>query len=581
MTNKEILVRLYKDYTSKFLRRILIAGIFSILVAGSTSSIAYLLDPAIKKIFVDKDQTLIYLIPIAIILAFSMKGFSLYFAKVNMIHVAENVKKNIQSDMMTSLIKADTKVIDSKHTGKIVSNLIVDTNVIVNLVSVVLLNLFKDTLTLFGLLFVMFYQNWKLSLIAIIMIPFASYTAQKLGKKIGKVSTIGMESAGFLNTHLMEIFKNHKLMKIFQRENYENARINQKLEKVKNAAKKISTIFVRVSPIMETLTGIMIALLIFYSGKLIIKGEININNFFSFLAAMMLAYQPVRSLATLNMGIQAGLSAARRILPVIDQKIDIKDNIDCKDLNIKNGEINFNNVCFKYDLDNDNLNVLDKININIPGGKMTALVGHSGSGKSTILNLIPRFYNVTSGEIKIDDQSINNLSINSLRKEISLVSQDTTLFDDTIKNNIAYANLEASDEEITEAAKNSFASEFIEKLPDGYNTLIGENGLRLSGGEKQRISIARAMLKKSTIILLDEATSSLDADTEQKIQKSLTLLTKNKTTVVIAHRLSTVLNSDQIYVVDTGKVIAKGSHDELLKNSPIYKNFYDKQITKN
>ena len=581
MTNKEILVRLYKDYTSKFLRRILIAGIFSILVAGSTSSIAYLLDPAIKKIFVDKDQTLIYLIPIAIILAFSMKGFSLYFAKVNMIHVAENVKKNIQSDMMTSLIKADTKVIDSKHTGKIVSNLIVDTNVIVNLVSVVLLNLFKDTLTLFGLLFVMFYQNWKLSLIAIIMIPFASYTAQKLGKKIGKVSTIGMESAGFLNTHLMEIFKNHKLMKIFQRENYENARINQKLEKVKNAAKKISTIFVRVSPIMETLTGIMIALLIFYSGKLIIKGEININNFFSFLAAMMLAYQPVRSLATLNMGIQAGLSAARRILPVIDQKIDIKDNIDCKDLNIKNGEINFNNVCFKYDLDNDNLNVLDKININIPGGKMTALVGHSGSGKSTILNLIPRFYNVTSGEIKIDDQSINNLSINSLRKEISLVSQDTTLFDDTIKNNIAYANLEASDEEITEAAKNSFASEFIEKLPDGYSTLIGENGLRLSGGEKQRISIARAMLKKSTIILLDEATSSLDADTEQKIQKALTLLTKNKTTVVIAHRLSTVLNSDQIYVVDTGKVIAKGSHDELLKNSPIYKNFYDKQITKN
>ena len=390
-----------------------------------------------------------------------------------------------------------------------------------------------------------------------------------------------MESAGFLNTHLMEIFKNHKLMKIFQRENYENARINQKLEKVKNAAKKISTIFVRVSPIMETLTGIMIALLIFYSGKLIIKGEININNFFSFLAAMMLAYQPVRSLATLNMGIQAGLSAARRILPVIDQKIDIKDNIDCKDLNIKNGEINFNNVCFKYDLDNDNLNVLDKININIPGGKMTALVGHSGSGKSTILNLIPRFYNVTSGEIKIDDQSINNLSINSLRKEISLVSQDTTLFDDTIKNNIAYANLEASDEEITEAAKNSFASEFIEKLPDEYNTLIGENGLRLSGGEKQRISIARAMLKKSTIILLDEATSSLDADTEQKIQKALTLLTKNKTTVVIAHRLSTVLNSDQIYVVDTGKVIAKGSHDELLKNSPIYKNFYDKQITKN
>jgi subfamily B ATP-binding cassette protein MsbA len=231
-------------------------------------------------------------------LAFSIKGFSLYFAKVNMIHVAENVKKNIQSDMMASLIKADTKIIDNKHTGKIISNINNDTGVIVNLVSVVLLNLFKDTLTLFGLLFVMFYQNWKLSLIAIIMIPFASYTAQKLGRRIGKVSTIGMENAGFLSTHLMEIFKNHKLMKIFQRENYERDRINDKLEKVKNAAKKISTIFVRVSPIMETLTGIMIAALIFYSGKLIIAGEIDINNFFSFLAAMMLAYQPVSSLAT-------------------------------------------------------------------------------------------------------------------------------------------------------------------------------------------------------------------------------------------------------------------------------------------
>ena len=581
MTSTEILIRLYKNYTSKFLKRILIAGLFSILVAGSTSSIAYLLDPAIKKIFVDKDQTLIYLIPIAIILAFSMKGFSLYFAKANMIHVAENVKKNIQSDMMASLIKADTKVIDNKHTGKIVSNLTNDTGVIVNLVSVVLLNLFKDTLTLFGLIFVMFYQNWKLSLIAIIMIPFASYIAQKLGKKIGKVSTTGMENAAFLNTHLMEVFKNHKLMKIFQRENYESDRINDKLEKVKRTAKKMGTIFVRVSPIMETLTGIMIALLIFYSGKLIIKGEIDINNFFSFLAAMMLAYQPVRSLATLNMGVQAGLSAARRILPVIDEKIEIKDDINCKELDIKNGEINFNDVCFKYDLDNKNSNILDQVNINISGGKMTALVGHSGSGKSTILNLIPRFYNITSGDIKIDNQSINNLSINSLRKQISLVSQDTTLFDDTIKNNIAYANLKASDEEIIEAAKKSFAAEFIEKLPHGYNTLIGENGLRLSGGEKQRISIARAMLKRSTIILLDEATSSLDADTEQKIQQALTLLTKNKTTVVIAHRLSTILNSDQIYVIDSGKVIARGNHEELLKNSPIYKNFYDKQITKN
>ena len=579
MNNKDILISLYKNYTSKYLNRIIYAGFFSILVAGSTSAVAYLLDPAIKKIFIDQDQTLIFLIPIAIISAFSIKGFSLYFAKSNMIHVAEHVKKNIQSDMVKSLINADTKIIDDKHTGKIVSNLIVDTGVIVNLVSVVLLNLFKDSVTLIGLIFVMFYQNWKLSLIAIIMIPFASFAAQKLGKKMGKVSTRGMESAGFLNTHLLEIFKNHKLIKIFQKENYENSRVNFRLNQVRHITKKTGKIFVRVSPIMETLTGIMIALLIFYSGKLIINGEIDINNFFSFLAAMMLAYQPVRSLATLNMGIQAGLSAARRILPVIDQKIEIKDNDESKDLIFKEGKINFENVYFKYNLENE-VQTLDNINLQIDPGKMTALVGLSGSGKSTILNLIPRFYNVTSGTIKFDDQAINDLTLGSLRKEISLVSQDTTLFDDTIRNNIAYANLDASIEEITEAAKKSYASEFIEKMSDKYETIIGENGLRLSGGEKQRISIARAMLKKSSIILLDEATSSLDAETERKIQEALTLLTKNKTTVVIAHRLSTILNSDKIYVINAGKVVASGKHQDLLNSSSIYKNFYDKQITR-
>jgi len=279
------------------------------------------------------------------------------------------------------------------------------------------------------------------------------------------------------------------------------------------------------------------------------------------------------------MGIQAGLSAARRILPVIDQKIEIKDSDDSKDLDFKQGKINFENVYFKYNLENEN-QTLNNINLQIDPGKMTALVGLSGSGKSTILNLIPRFYNVTSGKIKFDDQAINSITISSLRKEISLVSQDTTLFDDTIRNNIAYANLDASIDEITEAAKKSYASEFIEKMPDKYETIIGENGLRLSGGEKQRISIARAMLKKSSIILLDEATSSLDAETERKIQEALTLLTKNKTTVVIAHRLSTILNSDNIYVINAGKVVASGKHQDLLNNSSIYKNFYDKQITK-
>jgi len=335
---------------------------------------------------------------------------------------------------------------------------------------------------------------------------------------------------------------------------------------------------------METLTGIMIAVLIFFSGKLIMTNELEVNNFFSFLAAMMLAYQPVRSLATLNITISQGLAAANRILPIIDIKNKINSNEKGLPLQVSNGNIEFKNISFKYESYNDvanKNNVLKNINLKVQSGKMTSLVGHSGAGKSTILNLIPRFYDPSSGIIYIDGQPIHEVKLSTLRKNISLVSQDTTLFDDTIRNNILYANLDATEEQVHEAAKLSFASEFIDKLPEKFNTIIGENGVRLSGGEKQRLSIARAMLKKSQIILLDEATSSLDAEIEDKIQEAINFLTKNRTTVVIAHRLSTILNSDKIYVIDNGSVIAEGKHDELLINSKVYENFYKKQIKKN
>ena len=580
MTSKEILIRLYKDYTSNYLNKLLIAGFFSILVAGSTSAVAYLLDPAIKKIFVDKDQTLLYLIPIAIILAFSTKGLSLYFAKVTMIHVAEDVKKNIQLDMMASLINADTKVIDSKHTGKIVSHVNHDTGLIVNLVSVVLLNLFKDTLTLFGLLFVMFYQNWKLSLIAIIMIPLASIAAKTLGKRMSKVTTQQMNRAGILTSYLMEIFKNHKLIKIFQQENYEKNRAFKFIDNLKESTKKIAIVFVRASPIMEFLTGIMIAFLIYFAAKLVASEELEVNNFFSFLAAMMLAYQPVKSLATINVGIGQGLSAARRLIPIIDTQNKILINENKKNLQLKEGSIYLNKVNFSYNSNKDNI-VLNDINLEIKGGKMTALVGHSGSGKSTLLNLIPRIYDPVSGEILMDNQNIKNINLSSLRNEISIVDQNTTLFDDTVFNNIKYAKPSALEDEIFHAAEMSMSIEFINNLENKFKTIIGENGVKLSGGERQRLSIARAFLKNSKIILLDEATSSLDSETEEKIQKALGKLTSNKTTVVIAHRLSTILNSDTIYVLDKGFVIATGKHEDLLKSSIIYKNFYNKQIKNN
>tara|TARA_B100000614_G_scaffold92524_1_gene83659 strand:- start:440 stop:2182 length:1743 start_codon:yes stop_codon:yes gene_type:complete len=569
--------RLYKDYTGKFITKILLAALFSIIVAVSTSATAWLLDPAIEKIFLNKDQSLIIIIPIAIIIAFSTKGVSLYFAKLLMINVSEEVKKMIQIDMLKSFIKADTEIIENKHSGNYISNINFDVNQITRMLADAYLSIFKDGLTLIGLLFVMFYQNWKLSLIAIIMIPLASLTAKVLGKRMEKISTQAQEKSGDLNRYLIDLFKNHKIIKIFQRESFEKNRSEIFVNDLKEKSAKIAAVYIRSTPIMEILTGIMIAILIFYSGKLILSEEIGINNFFSFLAAMMLAYQPVKTLTKVNIAIGQGLAAAERIIPIIDIENEIQTNLKSKDLILSNGNIIFKKVNFAYKSNLEN-KVLKNIDIEFKGGKMTAIVGLSGSGKSTLLNMIPRIYLPNDGSIEIDNQDISKINLSSLRKEISIVDQNTTLFDDTVINNIKYAKPEATDEEVKEASKLAMCSEFIDNLESGYNTLIGENGVKLSGGEKQRLSIARAFLKKSNIILLDEATSSLDSETEEKIQKALTELVYNKTTIVIAHRLSTILSSDKIYVVNEGEIIDSGKHENLLMNSKVYKSFYERQI---
>ena len=580
MTNIEIFKRLYKDYTKKFINKIFLAVFFSVLVAGSTSATAWLLDPAIEKIFINRDETLILVIPFFIIIAFSTKGISLYMAKVLMIKVAEEVKKNIQTDMLTSFINADTQSIESKHSGRYVSNLNFDVNQITGMLSSSFLALFKDGLTLIGLVTVMFVQNWRLSLIAIIMIPLASFAAKKLGKRAGKVTTEAQEKSGDLNKYLIDLFKNHKIIKIFQREDFEHERSENFVNKLKEKTIKIFTIYIRATPIMEILTGIMIAILIFYSGKLIMNNQLNINNFFSFLAAMMLAYQPVKSLATINVGFGQGLSAAKRILPIIDIEVKINKNESGENLKMINGSIIFKNVNFSYESNLSN-KVLKDINLEIEGRKMTAFVGHSGSGKSTLLNLIPRIYDPISGEISIDNQQINKINLSSLRKDISIVDQNITLFDDTVFNNIKYAHPNATNEEIFTAAELSMSLDFINNLEKKFDTKIGENGVKLSGGERQRLSIARAFLKNSKIILLDEATSSLDSETEEKIQKAINILVEDKTTIVIAHRLSTILNSNKIFVIDKGMVVDSGKHDELLKSSETYKNFYNRQIKNN
>jgi len=571
-----IVKRLYREHIKKYFKRLILALSLSIIVAASTSATAWLLDPAVKKIFLDQNTTFAWLIPLSIILAFSAKGISLYFARINVIKVGQRICGELQRRIANNILTSDVETLDNRHSGKYISNIMYDCGSVQTLVSTGILNLMKDSLTLIALVYVMFYQNWKLAMFAILMMPLAAFFAKSLGKRIGKVQTEAGELSGNLASFLSEIFKASKMIRIYQKEKVENENARGVIERLVEKNIKIASVMIRATPIMETLTGFMIAGFIFYSGILIRAGEIGINNFFSFLAAMMLAYQPIRSLSTINMIFYQGAAAANRVFNIIDRPIQTKNDDNLPELKINKSDIKFDNVNFHY-LNTDKKAIKD-INIEIKGGSITAFVGHSGAGKSTIINLLPRFYEPQGGKIFIDNQDIHKISLFSLRKNISLVSQDVILFDDTVNNNIAYADPEASQKEIIEACEFAAADEFINKLPDGYKTFIGENGVRLSGGQKQRISIARAILKKSPIILLDEATSSLDADSEQIVQNAISNLTKNKTTLVIAHRLSTIHDADKIFVLKNGSIIGSGNHESLIINSKEYKSLYEKQL---
>jgi len=571
-----ILKRLYKQYVKKHFKRIILTLALSMVIAGSTSGIAWLLDPAVKKIFIENDKTLAWLIPICIIFAFSTKGISIYYARINIIKVGNRVAGEMQKKVSSTILDADIETLENRHSGKYISNIVYDCNSAQNLVSTGVLNIMKDSLSLVALVFLMFYQNWKLASFAILMMPLAMFFAKNLGKRIGKVQTEAGEMAGNFTSYLSEIFKASKMIRIYQKEEKEKENAKNFIDAIVKKNIKIASVMIRATPVMETLTGFMIAGFIFYSGRLISAGELEINNFFSFLVAMMLAYQPIRSLATINMVIYQGAAAAKRVFAVIDNPIETKNNENLPALKIEACNINFKDINFHYT--NTEKKAVKNINLDIKGGSMTAFVGHSGAGKSTIINLLPRFYEPQEGRIFIDQQDIHKVSLFSLRKNISLVSQDVILFDATIKANIAYADEEASHTEVIEACRFAAADEFISNLPDGYETIVGENGVRLSGGQKQRISIARAILKKSSIILLDEATSSLDAESEQVVQNAISNLTKNKTTLVIAHRLSTIHSADKIFVLKNGSIIDTGNHESLIKSSNEYRSLYEKQL---
>ena len=574
---KKILLRLFNSYVKKHLGKLIIALFLSIVVAGSTGAIAWLLDPAVKKIFIDQDTTMMLLIPIAIALSFTIKGASLYTARIILIKISNNVVKTMQTQLASCILKSDINTIESKHSGKYLAHFFYDVGLVSQLVGSGVLNIMKDSLTLIVLVGLMFYQNWNLALFALIMMPLAAIVAKSLGKRIKKAVSESAEIEGGLTSYLSEVIKGTRMIKIYQQENFEFDRSTKKIDERTNIQIKIGSILIRATPIMEILTGIMIGGFVYYSGFMIANGQMQINNFFSFLTAMMLAYQPIRSLATINMLFNSGAVGADRVFNVLDAEPSIREISSASNLNIKKGTIKFEEVNFSYA--NTKKEAIKNINISIEGSTTVALVGHSGAGKSTIVNLLPRFYDPQKGAVYIDEQNISSVTLSSLRKNISMVSQDIVLFDDTVRANVAYANMSASEKQIKEACDLAAAGEFIENLPQKFETIIGENGVRLSGGEKQRISIARAFLKNSPIILLDEATSSLDAESEEKVQNAIMNLTKNRTTLVIAHRLSTIIRADKIILVNRGEIADFGTHNELLKSSMIYKNLYSKQLS--
>ncbi|MEI6170246.1 MAG: ABC transporter ATP-binding protein, partial [Pseudomonadota bacterium] len=571
----DLVNRIFRTQVKKYIPELSLTFIFIILTSLTTAATAWLLDPAIKEIFENKNTKMLYLIPIAIVLTFILKAFAIYGTRIVTIKVGIKIIKNIQTLMAKKFLLSDISHITKKHSGKYLSNFTNDTGILFGVLTGVVVTLFKETFTLIALLGLMFYHDWQLSLLAIIMIPVAAFSSRNLGKKMGKKVHISLEASDKFMKFFSEIIKGSWLIKIYQKEEEELKKISMVIDEKFRAIRKVEQTRLGSGPIMEIISALAIAIVVFFAGYRSMQGAITLGEFVSFLAALMLAYQPVRALAGINIGIQEGIAAAKRIYEIIDQKNEIYHDENAPSLKLKNASIEFKNISFTYP---DGTHALKNLSAKIEGGTKVGLVGVSGSGKTTFLNLIPRFFHLREGSIFIDSQNINDINLNSLRKEISLVSQDVILFDDTIRSNILYGNALATDDEIKQACKFAAAEDFVEKLPNKYETMIGENGVKLSGGQKQRLSIARAILKDSSIILLDEATSSLDSESEAVIQNAIENLTKNKTTIIIAHRLSTVIKCDKILVFENGKIVEEGKHEFLVNNSNIYKKLYEKQI---
>ncbi len=548
-----------------------------ILSGAATAGLAKLMEPIIDDVFKSENVHMLQVVSLGVLGLFLIKGLASYGESLTMNYIGQRIIANIQTDLFSHLIRADLQFFHANSSGTLMSRCTNDVNLMKGVVSNTITSLGKDLITLIFLVSVMFYQDWVLSSITFFVFPVAVIPIVRIGKRMRKISTHTQQETGAFLSFLKEVFQGARLVKAYNMETHEISRAKKVIESLLKLSLKSNRIKSLSSPIMETLGGVAIVVVISYGGYEVIQGKNTAGAFFSFIAALLLAYEPMKRLANLNANLQEGLAAATRIFTILDGAPHIQDMPDARIIPIKKGEVSFKNVDFQYETGKK---VLKEVSFEIPTGKRIALVGPSGSGKSTLMNLIPRFYDIEKGAILIDGVNIQEVSLTALRNSMALVSQEVTLFDDSIRANILYGRPEASDEDIIKAAKDAAAHAFILKLPKGYDTVVGESGVKLSGGQRQRLSIARALLKNAPLLLLDEATSSLDTRSEHEVQKALDRLMKGRTCLIVAHRLSTVRNADNIVVLEEGKIVEQGTHDQLVKKAGVYAQLCQWQLVK-
>ena len=564
------ILKLARPHIPKFL----LAMLCMLAVGTTTSALAFLVKPALDEIFLNKNASMLKWIPIVIIAIYFIKGACNYGQTMLMSFIGQRVVTDLRGELYNHIQLQPLSFFTKNSTGILMSRITNDVNLIQGAVSEAVTSLFKDSFTLVGLIFVIFYRDWKLALIAMVVFPLTVYPIARFGKKMRKVATGTQITMGRLTSLLQETISGTRIVKAFGMEDYEGKRFAEENENLFRFFMKAVSIRALSSPFMEFLGGLGIAAIVFYGGYHVIQGVSTPGNFFSFLTALIMLYEPVKRLTNVNNTVQQGISAAVRVFGIMDITPGIKNRENATELPRISDGIEIRNVTFSY----DNEPVLKNINLHIKSGEVVAFVGMSGGGKTTLVNLIPRFYDVTEGEILIDGHDIRDVTMESLRGQIGIVTQQTILFNDTVRNNIAYGDIKKSDEEIINAAKSANAYPFIKNLPEGFETVIGEQGTRLSGGERQRLSIARALLKNAPILILDEATSSLDTEAEMEVQGALENLMEGRTTFVIAHRLSTISHANRIVVIVNGEIVEEGTHESLLTQKGEYFKLYNMQF---